>query len=211
MSNTWIKICGITQQDDALAASDLGANAIGLVFYPASPRGVSVEQISGITSILPEEIDVVALFVDASAESVREVVETGKVQLLQFHGSETPDYCESFGLPYMKAFRVGKDSDLPGQIRAHKNADRILLDAYSKEAPGGTGKTFDWEVAKTIVKNNTAKLVLAGGLSPQNIHEAVVQVRPFGVDVSSGVESAPGEKDKNLIKEFIEGVRSVSS
>jgi phosphoribosylanthranilate isomerase len=211
LSNTWIKICGITQHGDALAACELGADAIGLVFYPPSPRSVSVRQIDAIVRDLPANICVVALFVDPTVEVVKQVIATGMIDLLQFHGEETPAYCQSFGLPTMKAFRVGKEYDLRKSIAMYPESKMILLDAYEKEAPGGTGKMFDWDIAIDTAKDEKLKLVLAGGLNPENIEEAVVRVAPFGVDVSSGVESSPGKKDIALIRKFIEGVRSVSS
>lgn len=211
MSKTWIKICGITQHRDALAACELGADAIGLVFYPPSSRAISVNQIEGIVSGLPKQVTVVALFVDPTVEEVNQVIATGMIDLLQFHGEETPAYCQSFGLPTMKAFRVGKDHDLQKSIALYRESELILLDAYEKDAPGGTGKLFDWDVAIKAAQSKELKLVLAGGLNPDNVQEAVIRVGPFGVDVSSGVESSPGKKDIALIEKFIEGVRSVSS
>jgi len=211
LSKTWIKICGITQHRDALAACELGADAIGLVFYPPSSRAISVNQIEGIVSGLPKQVTVVALFVDPTVEEVNQVIATGMIDLLQFHGEETPAYCQSFGLPTMKAFRVGKDHDLQKSIALYRESELILLDAYEKDAPGGTGKLFDWDVAIKAAQSKELKLVLAGGLNPDNVQEAVIRVGPFGVDVSSGVESSPGKKDIALIEKFIEGVRSVSS
>ena len=211
MSKTWIKICGITQHRDALAACELGADAIGLVFYPPSSRAISVNQIEGIVSGLPKQVTVVALFVDPTVEEVNQVIATGMIDLLQFHGEETPAYCQSFGLPTMKAFRVGKDHDLQKSVALYRESELILLDAYEKDAPGGTGKLFDWDVAIKAAQSKELKLVLAGGLNPDNVQEAVIRVGPFGVDVSSGVESSPGKKDIALIEKFIEGVRSVSS
>ncbi|MFT6092157.1 MAG: phosphoribosylanthranilate isomerase [Pseudohongiellaceae bacterium] len=189
----------------------MGADAIGLVFYPPSSRAVSVNQIEGIVGDLPKQVTVVALFVDPTVEEVNQVIATGLIDLLQFHGEETPAYCQSFGLPTMKAFRVGKDLDLQKSIGLYRESELILLDAYEKDAPGGTGKLFDWDVAIKAAQSGEIKLVLAGGLNPDNVQEAVIRVDPFGVDVSSGVELSPGKKDIVLIKKFIEGVRSVSS
>lgn len=211
VSKTWIKICGITQRSDAIAACELGADAIGLVFYSLSSRSVSVDQIESIVKDLPSPITVVALFVDPDVEEVNKVIATGMIDLLQFHGQETPAYCQSFGLPTMKAFRVGKEPDLQKSIALYPESELILLDAYEKGAPGGTGKVFDWDVAINAAEDKKLKLVLAGGLNPDNVQEAVIRVDPFGVDVSSGVESSPGKKDIGLIKKFIEGVKSVSS
>lgn len=189
----------------------MGADAIGLVFYPPSPRAVSADQIQELVSGLPESTAVVALFVNPSRDEVNRVIESGLIDLLQFHGDETPEYCQSFGLPTMKAFRVGKECDLHKSLASYSEADLIMLDAYEPGAPGGTGKTFDWDVAIKTAENKHIKLVLAGGLDPDNVQEAVIRVSPFGVDVSSGVESSPGKKDLTLVKKFIEGVRSVSS
>jgi phosphoribosylanthranilate isomerase len=211
LSKTWIKICGITQHSDALAAGELGADAIGLVFYPPSSRAISVNQIEGIVRDLPKQVTVVALFVDPTVDEVNQVIATGMIDLLQFHGEETPAYCQFFGLPTMKAFRVGKDPNLQKSIALYRESELVLLDAYEKNAPGGTGKLFDWDVAIKTAQSEEIKLVLAGGLNPDNVQEAVICVGPFGVDVSSGVESSPGKKDIALIKKFIEGVRSVSS
>lgn len=211
MSNTWIKICGITRRSDALAAQELGADAIGLVFYAPSPRCVSVAQIEAIVGSLPQPITVVALFVNPQEQQVREVIDSGLINILQFHGDESPEYCHSFGLPVMKAFRVGGEQDLNTSIARYPESELILLDAYDKQAPGGTGKVFDWQLAMQAAQDSSIKLVLAGGLTPDNIHEAVQRVQPFGVDVSSGVESSPGIKEFNLVKKFIEGVRSGTS
>ena len=209
LSNLWIKICGITRQQDALAAAELGASAVGLVFYRLSPRRVEVGQVGKILEGLPEPVRVVALFVDPEPADVTAVVNLGSVDLLQFHGYESADFCESFGLPYMKAIRVGSESDLSAQIADYKSAEFVLLDSFDEKVPGGTGKSFDWDRIATIVRSESLKLILAGGLNPENIRQAIAKVKPFGVDVSSGVESSPGMKDPGKLKLFIEGARSV--
>lgn len=209
MPNIWIKICGITRQQDALAASELGADAIGLVFYPASARAVTLDQACMILQDVPDTVDVVALFVDPLAPSVHDVVEAGLVDYLQFHGQETAEFCESFGLPYMKAFRVQAGQDLKSGIGRYVSAEMILLDSFDEKAPGGTGKVFDWSQATPLAQEEEIKLVLAGGLNPNNIGLAIDQVNPYGVDVSSGVEQSPGIKDPLKMKLFMEGARSV--
>lgn len=194
-----------------MASSDLGADAIGLVFYPPSPRAAVIENVAEIVSGISASVSVVALFVNPTANEVNRVVDSGYIDLLQFHGSESEEFCCSFDIPYMKAFRVGFDDDLQQAIEAYPSAELILLDSYNKNAPGGTGHVFDWERVSAISDSSLSKLVLAGGLSPDNIVTAINKVQPYGVDVSSGVESSPGIKDRALINKFIEGVRSVSS
>jgi phosphoribosylanthranilate isomerase len=211
MHKHWIKVCGITRAEDAIAASDLGADAVGLVFYPPSPRTIVIEAMADIVSGVSASVSVVALFVNPTAKEVNKVVDSGHIDLLQFHGSESEEFCCSFDIPYMKAFRVGLDADLQQAIAAYSSAELILLDSYDKTAPGGTGHMFDWSRAAAISDTSLSKLVLAGGLNPDNIVDAIAQVQPYGVDVSSGVESSPGVKDRALINKFIEGVRSVSS
>ena len=211
MNKVWIKVCGITRANDATAASDLGADAIGLVFYPPSPRAVSSEAVANIVSGVSANVSVVALFVDPTSALVHEVIDSGYIDLLQFHGSESEEFCCSFDIPYMKAFRVGFDADLDKAIEAYPSADLLLLDSYDKKMPGGTGHTFDWKKTSAISDSSLSKLVLAGGLNPDNVKQALAQVNPFGVDVSSGVESSPGIKDPALMSKLIKGVRSVSS
>lgn len=208
MQNIWIKICGITRQIDALSAAELGANAIGLVLYEPSSRAVRVEQLADIVRGIPSATRVVALFVDPSRAEVEAAVATGLIDLLQFHGNETREFCESFSMAYMKAFAVRPGHDLAGLIASYQSAEYILLDSYDPNSPGGTGKAFDWELARTLAKELDVKLVLAGGLSPDNIKSAIEAVQPFGVDVSSGVEQSKGIKDLTKMKLFIEGARA---
>ena len=211
MHKHWIKVCGITRAEDAVAASDLGADAIGLVFYSPSSRAIVIDDVAEIVAGVSANVSVVALFVDPTKEEVTKVVDSGYVDLLQFHGAESEEFCCSFDIPYMKAFRVGLDADLQEAITAYPSAELILLDSYNKTAPGGTGDVFDWDRTASISDSSLSKLVLAGGLNPDNIAAAIAKVKPYGVDVSSGVESSPGIKDHALINKFIEGVRSVSS
>jgi phosphoribosylanthranilate isomerase len=209
LPNIWIKICGITRKQDAQAAAELGASAIGLVMYPPSPRAVNVDDMAAILQDVPRQLKRVALFVNPQVQAVKEVIASGLVDYLQFHGNESPAFCDSFEFPYLKAFRVGVDNDLDAEVKTYSSAEFILLDAFDKEAPGGTGKVFDWSKAQSLLRNNAVQLVLAGGLNPDNVSRAIKQVRPFGVDVSTGVESGPGIKDFEKMKAFIEGARSV--
>lgn len=208
MQKTWIKICGITRAQDALAAAELGADAIGVNFYAPSPRAIEVERLPELLAGLPQGVDVVALFVDPTAELVRQVLATATVDLLQFHGIETAEFCEQFGMPYMKVVPVKPDSDLIAAIGEYSSAKYILLDSYDPVSHGGTGKTFDWSRVDLLSEEQRRTVVLAGGLQPDNVRTAVERVRPFGVDVSSGVEASKGIKDRGKMKSFIEGVRA---
>ena len=205
----WIKICGITRTEDADAAAALGVDAIGLVFYPDSPRAVAPERVTQILANCAGKMQVFALFVDPHRDQVEAALRSGPVTHLQFHGSESPEFCDSFGMPYMKAFRVRSAKATLAESKNYASAQQILLDSYLKNVPGGTGKTFDWAHAAKIVQGTAQRVVLAGGLHPYNVVEAVSQVRPFGVDISSGVEAAPGIKDLEKLQQFVEGVRSV--
>ncbi len=207
MHKPWIKICGITRHEDALLAAELGADAIGLNFYAPSPRAIGVDQVEDVVGNLGRQILVVGLFVDPDRELVDSVIATGKIDCLQFHGKESPAFCESFSLPYMKVFRVGESDNLAEEIQAYGSARYILLDSFDASAFGGTGKTFDWSVAARLVDELDADLVVAGGLSPGNVAEAVALIKPFGVDISSGVEAEKGIKDAQKMKLFIEGAK----
>lgn len=204
--STRIKICGITRIEDGLAAAQAGADAIGLVFAGKSPRCVSLEQAQAISAALPPFVTTVALFVNATPEDVAQVITQARPQCLQFHGEETPDFCAAFGVPWLKAVRVRPGVDLL-QFAAHYGAAQgVLLDAYSPAAHGGTGERFDWGL---IPEHMPRPVVLAGGLMPSNVAEAVRAARPWAVDVSSGVEAAPGIKDAAKIAAFINEVRRV--
>jgi len=211
MSSIWIKICGITREQDAHAVAKLGVDAIGLVFYPASPRAVTVSQATAVLRNIPHDLQVFALFVNPGVREVEAALSVPGISHLQFHGDEPAAFCESFGVPYMKAFRVRSAQATLAEIESYQTAQYILLDSYEKNVPGGTGKTFDWSYASAIVSGCNAKIILAGGLSPDNVGTAVEAVHPFGVDVSSGVESAPGIKAIAKIESFVKGVRSVGS
>lgn len=194
-----VKICGITNVEDALYAAEAGADALGFVFYEKSPRYVNPQTAGEIIQALPPFITTVGLFVDATASEVRDAVFESKVGLLQFHGSEEPEYCRSFGLDYIKVFRV-KDRDSLKDMGNYAAA-AYLLDAYSDTEYGGTGKTFDWDAA--AYAKRFGRVIVAGGLRPDNVADAVARVNPYAVDVSSGVEAAKGIKDKGAVKMFI--------
>ena len=201
---TAVKICGITRTEDGLAAARAGAHAIGLVFHPASPRCVAPGVAAAIVRALPPFITTVALFVDADPEAVRAVLREVPVHLLQFHGAEPPDYCNAFDRPWLKAVRVKPGVDLLQYAGRYAAAKGLLLDAFSDAAHGGTGQSFDWTL---IPDRLPLPIVLAGGLTPGNVGEAVRRVRPWAVDVSSGVEREKGIKDAAKIAAFIRGAR----
>lgn len=180
-----------------------GADAIGLVFEPKSPRCVTIEQAAAIAAAMAPFVAVVGLFVDADAARVCEAIKRVRLHLLQFHGSETPDQCRSYDLPYIKAIRMHPDVDLLLQARAYDAAAALLLDAYDPAAAGGTGHTFDWS---RIPRDMNKRIVLAGGLTPQNVAAAIQQVHPYAVDVSSGVEKTKGIKDADKIRAFVRAV-----
>ncbi len=205
---TRIKICGITSVEDALAAARLGADAIGLVFYPPSPRYVEVEQAAEIAAALPPFVTTVALFVNADEQTIADVVSRVRIDLIQFHGNECKDYCGLHQRPYIKAVRMSDDVDLDKQLNDFSQARGLLLDTYKAGVPGGTGEQFNWD---RVPAHLADKIILAGGLTPENVKDAVVQVHPYAVDVSGGVESAPGKKDKEKMARFIEAVRSQES
>ena len=200
---TRVKICGITSIKDALTAAQHGADAIGLVFYANSPRNVSIAQATEIIAALPAFVSVVGLFVDAAPEEVRAVMVKVKLDLLQFHGDETPEACRQYVLPNMKAVRVQADTNLLQYTADYCDAKALLLDAYTDGVVGGTGQTFDWNL---IPENLPQNIVLAGGLNASNVGLAIRQVRPYAVDVSGGVEREKGIKDAEKIAAFMRGV-----
>lgn len=202
---TRIKICGITRIEDATAAAIAGADAIGFVFYRNSPRFIDPQQAKQIAAAIPPFVSTVGLFVDAPVEEVEASVSAFHVDYLQFHGDEPPDYCSQFGMPFLKAIRVRPGLDLLQYAADFTAARALLLDAFVEGVPGGTGLAFDWRL---IPKNLPLPIILSGGLSPDNITGAVREIRPWAVDVSSGVEAAKGIKDADKIKQFIRGVRN---
>lgn len=204
MSRARIKICGITNVDDAMAVVDAGAEALGLVFYSASPRAVTIEQAHAIAFAAGPFTVVTGLFVNADPEFVTTVLKKVPLQLLQFHGDELPEYCDSFNRPYMKAIRMRPELDVAAAVVEYSNATGILLDAYRPGVPGGTGETFDWA---RVPKQSAKPLILAGGLTAANVGDAIRATQVYGVDVSGGVESAPGKKDHSKITSFINNAR----
>lgn len=204
---TRVKICGITRPQDGVAAARAGADAIGLVFYPPSPRFLSVERAREIRDALPPFVQAVALFVNADAAQVAQVIGRVHPSLLQFHGEETPEFCAQFGVPYVKACRVAPGVDLLKYLRAFSSASGWLLDAHVEEY-GGVGASFDWSLVPDSLER---PLVLSGGLTRDNVAIAVRRVRPWAVDVSSGVESAKGIKDAARIAAFIAEVRNADA
>lgn len=201
-----VKICGITRAEDALAVAYSGADAIGLVFYEPSPRCVNISQAIELIDVLPPFVTVVGLFVNAAAEFVREILARVRLDVLQFHGDETPEYCEQFQKPYLKAIRVKVGVDLLQCAARFSTAQGLLLDAHVEGIPGGTGTAFDWTLIPASVP---LPLILSGGLDAENVAEGIKQVRPYAVDVSSGVEAAKGIKDTQKITRFMNEVRNV--
>jgi phosphoribosylanthranilate isomerase len=203
--STKVKICGITSIADGLAAAAAGADMLGLMFYEPSPRHLTLAAAAEISRALPPFVLRVGVFVNPAEEFVLRAIAECNLSLLQFHGDETSEFCTQFGLMSMKALRV-RDAESLKQMEKFQT-DAILLDAHSKSGPGGTGEKFNWDLAVEVQKFGKP-IFLAGGLTPENVAGAVRQVRPFAVDVSSGVESAPGKKDAAKVKAFIAAVRA---
>lgn len=203
-----IKICGLTRPEDARCASGLGVDAIGLNFYPPSPRFLSVPAARAVRASVPAFVTPVAVFVNPGAEEVRRVIGEVGVDVLQFHGTETARFCEDFGLPYLKAIAMREGVDLAAAVREYPSAAAWLLDVHDPGRWGGTGRTFDWSAARGSFER---PIVLAGGLSPENVEDAIRRVRPFAVDVCGGVESAGGVKDEARLAAFVKRVEGVGT
>jgi phosphoribosylanthranilate isomerase len=202
--NCRVKICGITNLEDALMACRHGADALGFVFYEKSPRYVSSEVANSIVSQLPPFVTPVALFVDADGTLINSVISGSSRWVIQFHGSESESECFSYQRPYMKALRVQKGDDVTALVNQYPSASAMLLDAYKAGVPGGTGEVFDW----SLIPDNLSKpIVLAGGLTPSNVEQAIKQVKPYAVDVSGGVELSKGIKSEPKVQEFISGAK----
>jgi len=200
-----VKICGITSAEDALAAVDAGADALGFMFVEASPRRVTHEQAAGILRELPPFVARVGVFVNPSADTVRTAIAGTGIDTLQFHGEETPQFCRQFGLRVIKAFRVRDPASL--KPLADFRSEAWLLDSFVEGKHGGTGAVFNWNLAAQAVKQG-GRVILAGGLTPENAAEAVRRVRPYALDVSSGVELAPGRKDAAKVRAFIDAAKA---
>lgn len=198
-----VKICGITNLEDALAAAEAGADALGFVFYPESPRFIEPGEVRNIISKLPVFITTVGVFVDESEEMIRRIIRESGVQTLQFHGEESPLLCMRFREKVIKAVRV-KDAESINSMKMYP-LDTFLLDTYHEKVKGGTGRTFDWKIAEKA--KEYGRIILSGGLTPSNVGEVIARVQPYGVDVSSGVEISPGKKDHRKIREFMKEVR----
>jgi phosphoribosylanthranilate isomerase len=198
-------MCGITRPQDGLAAAAAGADAIGLVFYAKSPRNVALDQAAAIARALPPFVSSVALFVNPTPAEVDAVLQKVRPDVLQFHGEESPEFCRSFGVPYLKAARVRPDSDLLQFAASFADAQGFLLDAWSEAGHGGTGERFDWNL---IPANLPKPLILAGGLTPENVRLAIETVHPWAVDVSSGIEQSKGIKDAARIAAFMKEVEN---
>ncbi len=201
-----VKICGITRREDALRAVELGVDALGFVFWPKSPRAITPDQAAEITAALPPFVTRVGVFVDPPLDQIQKIVETVGLDAVQLHGSESPEFCAAVRWArVIKAFRIRDRASL--ETLPHYRTSAWLLDAFHEAAPGGTGRRFDWTLAQEAVALGRP-VILAGGLTPENISEAILQVRPYGVDVSSGVEEAPGRKDPERMARFLAAVRT---
>jgi phosphoribosylanthranilate isomerase len=195
-----VKICGITSLEDALTAVEAGADALGFVFYPASPRHVSPEQAAAIIRHLPPFVQTVGLFVNEEQAVIHTISDQCGLDVIQLHGEETPEYCSAIRRRILKAFRVKDITTLDALLQYQVSG--YLLDAWSPNAHGGTGRTFNWDIAAEATKRGHL-IILAGGLTPDNVAESIQQTHPYAVDVSSGVESAPGRKDATRVRRFI--------
>lgn len=208
MSVTRIKMCGMTREEDVVAAAQLGVDAIGMVFYPPSPRSIDLEQAHSIAAACPMLVDKIVLFVNPDPGYVRDVLAATGAQYIQFHGEETPEFCQQFSVPYLKALRVKDSESLKTLLAVHYQAPGILLDAYVPGQPGGTGQGFDWTM---VPDSRQQPLFLAGGLTPDNVQDAIQVVKPYAVDVSGGIELSKGIKSYDKMAAFVKAVREISS
>jgi phosphoribosylanthranilate isomerase len=203
MTRTRIKICGITRVEDALLACELGADAIGMVMTPSSPRCVSIARARAIRDALPGFVDVAVLAHDLPGETVRAVIDGVRPDLVQFHGLESAAFCESFGVRYLKALGMAGDLDVHALVAEHAHAAGFVLDGHPPGRQGGQGRTFDWS---RVPQDLGRPIILAGGLHPGNVGDAIRAVHPWAVDLASGVESAPGIKDASKLRAFFAAV-----
>jgi len=204
---TRVKICGLTREQDVQAAVQAGADAIGLVFYEPSPRYVEIELAQRLAESVPAFVTVTGLFVNAGQACIQAVLDKVRIDLLQFHGDEPATFCAQFSRPYIKALRVADDTDIAAYAEEYISSRALLLDTYQKGTPGGTGNAFNWDL---IPRNIALPVILAGGLGPDNVADAIRKVQPFAVDVSGGVEEDKGIKDINKIRAFMKEVQSVA-
>lgn len=203
-----VKICGITSSEDAWAAVEAGADALGFIFVKGTPRYIEPEAAAAIAAQMPPFVVTVGVFVDRIAEEIERIVSASGICLAQLHGNESPGDCSRLRVPFVKAIRVQRESDLEA-LHAYPQARAFLLDTYTADRPGGTGRTFPWEIAAKAAQQ--ARVILSGGLTPDNVAQAVVHVRPYAVDVCSGVEASPGRKDHRKVREFIEQARKAET
>jgi phosphoribosylanthranilate isomerase len=208
MSRTRIKICGVTRVEDALLACELGADAIGMVMTPSSPRCVPTERARAIRDALPAFVDAVVLSHDLPAERVRTIIDGVQPDVVQFHGSEDHSFCEAFGVRYIKAIGMAGDVDVRAIAAAHPHASGFVLDGHPPGQQGGRGKTFDWS---RIPRNLGRPILLAGGLNAGNVRDAIRAVLPWTVDLASGVEASPGIKDASKMRAFFEAVHTADA
>lgn len=200
---TRIKMCGITQPEDAVFAAELGVDAIGLVFFDKSPRNISILQAQAVIKALPAFVTTVGLFYNAAEAEVQEVLSKVPLDCLQFHGKESPDFCTVFDKPFIKAIPMLSDINLSEYMQQYPDAVSFMLDAMAADQPGGTGKLFDWSLIPTQLSN---KIILAGGLTPENVADAIQETQCYAVDVSSGIETVKGIKDQQRMKLFADNV-----
>ena len=206
----FVKVCGITSPEDAVAAAEAGADAIGLVFWPGSPRAVTAEQARAIGDVLPPFVVRVGVFVDAGRDEMARIADSARLDLLQLHGEEPPEAFDGLPRRALKALRVGEGFAPEDALRYEGRAAGLLLDAHAAGAPGGTGRAFDWSLARGV-RERSRFLMLAGGLAPDNVRAAVAAVRPDGVDASSRLEAAPGKKDHARVRAFVEAARAAQA
>jgi len=204
MHRTRVKICGITRAQDAIVAADSGVDALGLVFYAGSSRHIELEAAVEIKQVIPPFVSTVALFKDATVEQINEVTSELDFDLLQFHGSESPEFIQQFHHPYLKAIGMHDPTDLQSTIASYEQSKGFLLDSHAAGAAGGTGETFDWDIIPSELRQ---QIILAGGINPHNVAECITRIRPYAIDVSSGVESSPGIKDQGKIEQLMKQIR----
>jgi phosphoribosylanthranilate isomerase len=202
-----VKICGITSADQALMVQESGADALGLVIYEKSPRYVDIEQAAKIRAVISDSVKAIALVVNPSENLVKQIINQVKPDYIQFHGDETAEFCHQFNYPFIRAVRMREGLDINAEVAAYNAGGGFLFDAWSDDLYGGTGHSFDWSRLPTTTDY---KLILAGGLKPENVAEAIAKTKPYMVDVSGGVEASPGIKDPNKVRAFVSEAKKMS-